>query len=125
MTADKIMEVINEMDNQKVINLWNECIEWTNRSDDEVFENDPSFFDTYFNSPSDAVLAACYGKYKECKKYIAFDGYGNVVTFDYWDDYNSPVDIYILTDWLLENPEKAAEYGIDLDDNDDDDNEEE
>lgn len=52
MTADKIMEVINEMDNQKVINLWNECIEWTNMSDDEVFENDPSFFDTYFNSPS-------------------------------------------------------------------------
>jgi hypothetical protein len=112
------------MDNVEVINLWNECIEHTNMPDDRVYENSSDFFNTYFNSPSDAVLAVCYGNYKECEKYIVFDGYGNVVTFDYWDDENSPIDIYILTDWLLENPEKAAEYEIDPDDDDDDDNEE-
>lgn len=116
MTADKIMEAINGMDNVEVINLWNECIGHTNRPDDEVYENGSDFFNAYFNSPSDAVLAVCYGNYKECEKYIAFDGYGNVVTFDYWDDENSPIDIYVLVDWLVENPDKAVEYGIENDD---------
>lgn len=113
MTSDKIMDFINnKMDNAKVIDLWNECIEVKDMPDDRVYGNDEDFFDTYFNSPYEAVSSAALGDWKDCDTYVAFDGYANVVSFDYWDDENSPIDIYILVDWLVENPDKAAELGI-------------
>lgn len=119
MTEEKIMEAINhEMDNVDIINLWNECVFETNLPGDEIFDNDETFFEETFSSPYDAVLAVTNGEYNECEKYIAFDGYDNVVTFDYWDDENSPIDIGSLVDWLMENPDKAAEIGVEDDDED-------
>lgn len=123
MTEEKITEKLGAMDTERVIELWNECIEAKDMSDDRVYENGEDFFDTYFNSPYEAVLSAKLGDWRDCDVYVAFDGYANVVSFDYWDDENSPIDVYILTNWLLENPEKAAEYGIEDDDEDDEEGE--
>lgn len=112
MTADKIMEAINGMDNVEVINLWNECIGHTNRPDDEVYENGSDFFNAYFNSPSDAVLAVINGEYDESDVYVAFDADSNLVTFMFWDDDESPIDADALASWLLDNELVAMEYGI-------------
>ena len=113
MDGVKIMEAIKGLDNTDVIDLWNEYVKDKNIPDDRIYKNGEAeaFFNGMFSSPYDAVLAVTSGKYNECEKYIAFDNY-DVVTFDFWDDSDSPVDIYALVGWLMENPEKAKEYGI-------------
>lgn len=113
MKAKEIKDYINnEMDSIDVINLWNDCIEDKNILDDKIYNNGEDFFEEMFSSPYDAVRAVAYGEYTLNDNYIAFDGYGNIVTFDYWDDEGSPVDIDILADWLLDNEVVAMEYGI-------------
>lgn len=113
MTAEKIMEAIkHKMDSYDIINLWNECVFETNLTDGEIADNDETFFKEIFSSPYDAVRAVAYGEYTLNDNYIAFDGYGNVVTFDYWDDENSPIDVDVLVEWLMEQPKKLKELGI-------------
>ena len=44
----------------------------------------------------------------------------NVESFDYWQDSNSPIDVDVLAEWLMENPEKLEELGIEDDEEEDD-----
>lgn len=109
------MEEINNIANADVIDAWNECADEKGYTDDWIYENGPEFLDTFFESPSDAVLSVKYGHYKSNDYYVAFDGYGNLQSFEYWEDYGSPIDVNILADWFLENPGKAKKYGIEDD----------
>ena len=122
MTREKIMEFINRsMSNTEVINLWNECAEEKRYYDDRVYGNDETFLDEMFRTTHDAVRAATNGDYNVHDDYVVFDGYANLQSFDWWDDNNSPIDEDILVDWLMENPEKAAEIGIEDEEEEDDD----
>lgn len=113
MTREKIMEFINRsMVDTEVITLWNECAESKCCYDDRVYDNDETFFNEMFRTTYDAVRAATNGDYNVHDDYVVFDGYANLQSFDWLDDNNSPVDEDILVDWLMENPEKAAELGI-------------
>ena len=50
------------------------------------YENDEEFFNTYFyNNPTEAVRSAYYGDYNYCDKYVSFNGYGNLVSFNDYD----------------------------------------
>lgn len=53
-----------------------------------------------------------YGNWRESDEFVAFDGYGNIRSFNGWEDYDSPIDAGILIDWLFEDQEKAKEIGI-------------
>ena len=49
----------------------------------EYYENDEEFFNTYFyNNPTEAVRSAYYGDYNYCDKYVRFNGYGNLESFN-------------------------------------------
>ena len=112
MTEEKITGAIGTMYSDKVVELWNECIRDKNYPDDEVFYNDEEFFNEMFGNAYGAVLSVTLGDWRNSDDYVAFDGYGNVVSFNYWNDYNSPIDVDILAEWLSENPAKLEELGI-------------
>ena len=49
----------------------------------EYFDNDDDFFnDFFYNNPSEAVRSAYYGDYNYCDKYVRFNGYGNLESFN-------------------------------------------
>lgn len=114
MTREKIMESINNMADDNVINAWNECIKGKGYTDDRIYDNDYDFLDTFFDSPSAAVHAIEHGHYRSNDNYVTFDGYGNLQSFNFWET-SYAIDVAILADWFLENPEKAEEYGIEDD----------
>ena len=52
----------------------------------EYWNNDEEFFNTYFyNNPMEAVRSSFYGDYKFCDKYVKFNGYGNLESFNDYD----------------------------------------
>lgn len=114
MTREKIMESINNMTNDTVINAWNECVNDKGYPDDGIYGNNYAFLDTFFDSPSAAVHAIEHGHYRSNDAYVTFDGYGNLQSFNYWEN-SCTIDVGILADWFLENPEKAEEYDIEDD----------
>ena len=49
----------------------------------EYWDNDEEFFNTFFyNNPTEAVRSAYYGDYNYCDKYVRFNGYGNLESFN-------------------------------------------
>ena len=102
MTKKEIVETIKKMDNAKVINLWNECVEEKSYPYSTIYTNNCAFFNTFF-MPFDAVCAVMHGHYNENDNYVIIDEHDNVQSFNNWDDEKSPVDIDILANWLLEN----------------------
>ena len=52
----------------------------------EYFDNDDDFFnDFFYNNPSEAVRSVYYGDYNYCDKYVRFNGYGNLESFNDYD----------------------------------------
>ena len=49
----------------------------------EYWDNDEEFFNTFFyNNPTEAVRSAYYGDYNYCDKYVRFNGYMNLESFN-------------------------------------------
>ena len=71
----------------------------------EYYKNDEEFFNTFFyNNPTEAVRSAYYGDYNYCDKYVRFNGYGNLVSFNDYDLEKEHKDyIYEITESLLEH----------------------
>ena len=76
----------------------------------EYYENDEEFFNTYFyNNPTEAVRSAYYGNYKYCDKYVSFNGYGNLVSFNDYDlekEYKEHIDD--ITKSLIEHYQQIS-----------------
>lgn len=112
MTKEEMLKAVKGLPYTEIIYLWNEYAEKNGMADKKVYKNTLDFLDEMFACPSDAVLAVTCGKYEEGDVYATFDSLGNLVTFMFWDDEDSPIDADIIAEWLLNNPMKAAEYGI-------------
>ena len=68
---ETLLDVIGEL------NFYNGCLEHLC-----FFENGDEFLDTFFDSPSEAVKAAWCGEYYINEKYVQFNGYGNIDSYD-------------------------------------------
>ena len=52
----------------------------------EYWNNDDDFFnDFFYNNPSEAVRSSYYGDYNYCDKYVRFNGYMNLESFNDYD----------------------------------------
>jgi hypothetical protein len=99
MKTSKILKAINEMDTNDLIQLNNVYCQSIS-SNDEVYENDEDFFNTFFeNKVNEALRAAHFGTFNWSDKYVKFNDYCNLESFDYFE----------LKD-LCELPEVIAEY---------------
>lgn len=103
MTKKEIVETIKKMDNAKIINLWNECVEEKSypHEDDVIYTNNCAVFNSFF-TPYDAVMSVLYGHYNENDDYVVIDESENVQSFTNWNDTKSPVDVDVLVNWLIE-----------------------
>ena len=74
----------------------------------EYWENDEEFFNTFFfNNPRGALRSSYYGNYNYCDKYVKFDGYDNLSSFnehELEDEYEYYIDD--IVDSLLEHYEE-------------------
>ena len=109
MTYEEIMKAVAIMDTDDIITLWNECIDEVGYPGDRVYENNTSFFDEMFDNPYDVAVAVAYGDWKANDTYVVFNGYGNISSFNYWGDSNSPIDLDVIVEWLSDNKEKVEE----------------
>lgn len=104
----------NFWSNEDIIRAWNnycseECM------DDYIYDNDEYFFEEMFEKADDAVRAVCYGEYHYQDEYVVFNAYGNLDSFDYWKDENSPIDLDILAEYLVDNGDSDTPGIEDLD----------
>jgi hypothetical protein len=107
-TIESITDYLNGLDNDELVNIHNTyCRE--NNYDDEIFNNDEDFFNTFFDGKVlEAVRAVSFGEYRYNDDYVTFNGYANLESF------NSPgdrVDISAIANDILESPEN---YDIEL-----------
>lgn len=123
MKKERILEVIKGMEDGDIINLWNEYCYDTNRYDDEIM--DAYTMEEWVTNSNDTmnILNRFYfGSDEERegtsanpnRNYFTFNGYGNIISFDYI--YNSYTEefsyIFVdeLIDYIIEN-ENA--FGVD------------
>jgi len=109
---EAIKEYINKLSDSEKVNFHNIYCQNCNYPNDEIFANDEEFFNTFFNGKViDAIRAICYGFYKYTEKFVQFNGYGNLVSFNDPEDYDGIIDISEIAEDILNNP---SDYDIEL-----------
>ena len=123
MKNERILEVIKQMDDSDIVQLWNEYCQQANRCDDEILDaytleeiidcsNDTMNWLNRFYFGSDDEQPGTSANPN--RNYFTFNGYGNIISFDYI--YNSYTEefsyIFVdeLIDYIIEN-ENA--FGVD------------
>jgi hypothetical protein len=91
------------------LDLWNQFCE-ANRWENMVVDNDmygySHFYGESMQGLQDLARAIHYGDYRYTDKYCTQDGYGNLYTFTYEDDfYEHVLDIDEFLDWFNEGGE--------------------
>lgn len=96
---EQIIEIMNNMTSDQLVELNNKYCQELNYDSGEIYINDEDFFNTFFeNNPMEVARATFYGEYNFSHDYVIFNGYGNLVTFNYMD-----------TDRLVDSVETMAE----------------
>jgi antirestriction protein len=81
--AIEIVQKIEDMSDSELVSLHNEYCQNNSLSDDEIFNNDEEFFETFFpGKVTEAVRAAMYGDYNFGHEWVKFNGYANLESFD-------------------------------------------
>lgn len=97
ITYEMLLNYIkNGLFDEELVSLWNEYCQ----ADDYIFSfDDPeAFFNEEFSSPYEAWRASHYGEVHYEDSYIAYNGYGNLQTFEHFDEYGNYDD---LATWLF------------------------
>lgn len=97
--VEKIIACLNNLDTQTLINAWNEYCDDEN-PDDRIYDNDEHFLNEMFENADAAVRAACYGEYNYADNLVVINAYGNLDSFNYIGEENSPFSEDTLADWL-------------------------
>lgn len=123
MKKERILEVIKQMDDSDIVQLWNEYCQDANRYDDEIM--DAYTMEELIENSNDTMnwLNRFFFGYDDYNKegsanpnrnYFTFNGYGNIISFDYiynqFSDEFSYIWIDELIDYIIEN-ENA--FGVD------------
>lgn len=110
LTQDQILDQLNNMDSDTLFSVWGEYVNECGDASDMVFPNYEQELNMTFPTVAEAVRAVSCGDYNYSDDFFTFNGYGNVVSFNYADDDNSPVDLPRLADWVEQNFEAVSQY---------------
>ena len=129
MLKEKLYDLFCNMDDEELVCIWNNYCSETYMFDDEIYTADglEEIMKTYnYEDPFYWVNRFFYGydEYSENgsanpnRNYFIFNGYGNIVSFDYiYNQYKyefSHIDIDSLIDYIIEN--KDSLYNTDIED---------
>ena len=123
MKKERILEVIKQMEDCDIVQLWNEYCQDASRYDDEIM--DAYTMEEWVTNSNDTmnILNRFYfGSDEERegtsanpnRSYFTFNGYGNIISFDYI--YNSYTEefSYIFVDELIDYIiESENAFGVD------------
>lgn len=116
---EKILNIFKEMDDDEIVSIWNEYCYETNNYDDEILDYDRMkeliensnkgglyWINRFFYGSDDY---SSEGSANPNRNYFSFNGYGNIVSFDYiYNSYSGEfnhIDIDALIDYIIENNE--------------------
>lgn len=103
METQDIQEAIENFTNEDWFSAHNTYCQENDYSDDEIFEFDEDFFETYFSGkPYDAARATHFGEVNWNDEYIRFDGYGNLKSIRKYN-IEREIDTEAITEHILEN----------------------
>ena len=108
ITYEMVLNFIKEgLLDEELVDLWNEYCQ----IDNYIFDfSDPEyFFNDNFENPYDACRAMQFGDVSWNDCYIAFNGYGNLQTFQYFDEYGNYND---LAKWLFPHWQDHFKYEV-------------
>lgn len=99
----KIEALLDDMDMNEIVPIWNEYCDAVNDPDNRI--EDMYEFDDLMHGtePTRLALLIYYGDFNPNADWFAFDGYGNLVSFDFADDKNSPVSTLDMAEYAMEN----------------------
>ena len=106
---ESLISALETLSESKLFNLWsNYCDE--NSYDDNIYYNDENFYENFFPNSWDLAQILSYEKeFSIQDKYVKFDGYGGITTFNDIKDY---VDLSDLADWIENNDIDLTPYGF-------------
>src|SRR5690606_23695390 len=117
-TARNIEDYLDNLNDSELLSINREYLENINNLDSDVYENDEEFFETFFQGKTmDAVRAISFGEYRYSDTYVKFNGYANLETTSYLEDF---IDTSELAEYIHENPE---DLDIEFDEDDEDEEE--
>lgn len=99
---DRIKEYLENLGGSELATLWDDYCDYSNYTDDYVYDMDmiDEMFSDY--SPMDILQRAFYGDFNPSHDYFKFNGYANLESSDYVDELISIDD---LADSIIDNDE--------------------
>ena len=99
---EKLIDLLQEMDDTTLVFLYNDYCQQTNNPDDEIFYID--MFDEMMQGldPWDIACKVQYGDFNPSFEYFKFNGYGNIQSICKWE-LDRLIDISDIVDYILEN----------------------
>lgn len=111
---NSVIDYLRSADLDDLVNVWNVYCYGVDNYDEEIYPNDDATLDEMFPSAYEFARSAKYGDYDFRHEYFTFNGYGNIVSFNYLDDDNCPIDLDVLAEWFIENGDSDLEIDSDF-----------
>lgn len=109
---ERILEALNEMDTRDIVSVWNEYCSTNDYMDDYVYSME-EFNELMGDCDAWEVARACfYGDFRPCDDYFCFNGYGNIESFDTWEEETSLISLEDIAKYCAENDD--ALYSDDI-----------
>jgi hypothetical protein len=107
---EAVLEYLEGLSDSELMGVHNDFCQSINDGDNLIHDNDEDFFEMYFeNDVIGAVRAASYGEYNFNDKYVKFNGYANLESFDTVADH---VDLDDIANNILESPENYYDISL-------------
>lgn len=99
----RIKKVLENMDTERIVEIWNRYIDASNHFDDEVYTMDD--FDNQMESRSilDVITDCFHGEFKPSDYYWYYTENGDISSFDFWDESSSPIDLDDVAAFAVEH----------------------
>ena len=106
---EEVLEMLRDMNDSDLVAVHNEYCDKVGYTDDEIFSMDKINEWLAGKDPDEILRMAFYGDFRPCDEYFRFNGYANLVSTDYPDEW---IDIDEIADYIVENDE--ALYNDDI-----------
>ena len=107
-TTESVIEFLKNLDSEDLVNLSNEFSVNNSFFDNEIYLNEPEFFEIFFsNEPYNLAQRIFFGDYAINEKFVKFNGYGNLESFDYVNDY---IDFDLIAESVLNDSFDISNY---------------
>lgn len=108
--VNTIIDIIKEMGANELVQLNNEYCEAINSHDSFIYDNEDEFLEDYFETKSELARAIHFGKYRYMDKYVIFNGYGNLESFNYMDIDHLCELVPVMAEYIAENLQDFTQF---------------